>query len=85
MKRKNVVCSVSVCFVCVHSIVLEEDKGLFMIFGLSKIQKYRITFKFMLSDVAMLDMLHGLNCLSQEEFFMKLFFSIGTLRNFINH
>jgi hypothetical protein len=38
----------------------------------------------MLSDAAILDILHGLNFLSQEEFLTTLLISTRTLRSFIN-
>ena len=67
-KRIGKVPSVMCLFVlCADSIKLEEAKYLFMVFGISKIWKYGITFKFMLSDREILDLCHGLICLSEEE------------------
>jgi len=85
VKRIGKVPSVVCLFVlCADSIKLEEAKYLFMVFGISKLWKYGITFKFMLSDTVILDLGRGLICLPQEELFTKLLFSKKTLRNFIN-
>jgi len=54
---------------CADSNKLEEAKYLFMVFGSYNIWKYVITFKFMLSDAAILDLWQGLIRLSQEELF----------------